>query len=153
MIYSSVKLDCWHKHNNNAHICILTQKYSFSKCLLRHDVVRVFVSFCVLIFFTRHFVMVPLNLTYLHCLQHSLFEHHFNLYYYLFYKEVTDTLDKEAIYRCMVQCYEMHQSEKPKLEDIVKNDAGYMKSAKSMVSLGGSLLQGVVVTFEKTNLF
>jgi len=28
-----------------------------------------------------HFVMVPLNLTYLHCLQHSLFEHLFNLYY------------------------------------------------------------------------
>jgi len=25
--------------------------------------------------------MVPLNLTYLHCLQHSLFEHFFNLYY------------------------------------------------------------------------
>ena len=34
------------------------------------------VSFC-----TRHFVVVPLNLTYLHCLQHSLFEHLFNLYY------------------------------------------------------------------------
>jgi len=27
------------------------------------------------------FVMVPLNMTYLHCLQHSLFEHLFNLYY------------------------------------------------------------------------
>jgi len=26
--------------------------------------------------------MVPLNLTYLHCLQHSLFEHLFNLYCY-----------------------------------------------------------------------
>ena len=34
------------------------------------------VSFC-----TGHFVMVPLNITYLHCLQHSLFEHLFNLYY------------------------------------------------------------------------
>jgi len=30
-----------------------------------------------------HFVMVPLNLTYLHCLQHSLFEHLFKLYYHL----------------------------------------------------------------------
>jgi len=30
---------------------------------------------------TGHFVMVPLNLTYLHCLQHSFFEHLFNLYY------------------------------------------------------------------------
>ena len=28
------------------------------------------VSFC-----TGHFVMVPLNMTYLQCLQHSLFEH------------------------------------------------------------------------------
>ena len=27
-----------------------TQKYSFFKCLLRHDVVRVFVLFCVLVF-------------------------------------------------------------------------------------------------------
>ena len=34
------------------------------------------VSFC-----TGHFVMVPLNMTY--CLQHSLFEHLFNLYYIL----------------------------------------------------------------------
>ncbi|XP_052817063.1 inositol 1,4,5-trisphosphate receptor type 3-like isoform X2 [Mya arenaria] len=59
-------------------------------------------------------------------------------------QEVTDTLDNEAIYRCMTQCHEMHQSEKPKLEDIVKSEAGYMQSAKSMVSLGGSLLQGVV---------
>jgi len=32
-------------------------------------------------FFTGNFVMVPLNLTYLHCLQHSFFEHLFNLYY------------------------------------------------------------------------
>jgi len=55
----------------------------FSKCLLRHDVVRVFVSSLVLVFCTGHFVMVPLNMTYLHvhCLQHSLFEHLFNLYY------------------------------------------------------------------------
>jgi len=28
----------------------------------------------------RHGVMVPLNMTYLHCLQHSMFEHLFNLY-------------------------------------------------------------------------
>ena len=39
-------------------------------------------SFCVVpcvTFCTGHFVMVPLNMTYLHCLQHSLFEHLFNL--------------------------------------------------------------------------
>ena len=48
--------------------------------MLRHGVVRVFVSFCVLVFV--HFVMVPLNLTYLQCLQQqSFFEHLFNLYY------------------------------------------------------------------------
>ena len=55
------------------------QKYSLSKCLLRHDNV----SFCVVpcvSFCTGHFVMVPLNITNLHCLQHSLFEHLFNLY-------------------------------------------------------------------------
>ena len=28
----------------------------------------------------KHFVMVPLIMTYLHCLQHSLFEHLFKLY-------------------------------------------------------------------------
>ena len=49
-----------------------------SKCLLRHGVLRVFVSFCVS-FCTGNFVMVPINLTYLHCFQHSLFEHLFNL--------------------------------------------------------------------------
>jgi len=41
-------------------------------------------SFCVVpcvSFCTGHFVMVPLNITYLHCLQHSLFEHLFNLFY------------------------------------------------------------------------
>jgi len=57
-----------------------TQKYRFSKCLLRHDVVRVFVVLCVS-FCTGHFVIVTLNLAYLHCLQHSLFKHLFNLYY------------------------------------------------------------------------
>jgi len=34
------------------------------------------VGFC-----TGYFVTVPLNLTYLHCLQHSFFGHLFNLYY------------------------------------------------------------------------
>jgi len=30
---------------------------------------------------TGHFVIVPLNLTYLHCLQHSFIEHFFNWYF------------------------------------------------------------------------
>jgi len=40
---------------------------------------------------TYHFVMVPLNLTYLHCLQQSLFEHFFNLYYYICYCSVVQS--------------------------------------------------------------
>ena len=46
----------------------------------------VFVCRSVLVFtgHTGHFVMVPLNLTYLHCLHHSLFEHLFNLYFTVF---------------------------------------------------------------------
>jgi len=58
-----------------------------SFCLLRHDVVRVLVFLCVS--FKGHFVMVPLNLTYLHCLQHSLYEHLFNLYCKTLYIYIT----------------------------------------------------------------
>ena len=57
-----------------------------------------------------------------------------------------DTLDKDAVYRLMTQCYDMHQSEKPKLEALVKTGDGYLQSAKSFAALGGSLLQGVVVS-------
>ena len=38
---------------------------------------------------TGHFVMVPLNMTYLHCLQRSLFEHLFNLYCHLWLQRST----------------------------------------------------------------
>ena len=34
-------------------------------------------------FCAGHFVVVPLGMTCLHCLQHSLFEHLFSLYYHL----------------------------------------------------------------------
>jgi len=37
---------------------------------------------------TGHFVMVLLNLTYLHCLQHFLFEHLFNLYFFRKYEKL-----------------------------------------------------------------
>ena len=40
--------------------------------------------FCVILcvgFYMGHFVMVSLNLTYLHSLQHPFFEHLFNVYY------------------------------------------------------------------------
>jgi len=57
------------------------QKKKFSpKCLLRHGVST---CFCVVLcvgFCTGHLVMMPLNLTYLHCL-HYFFEHLFILYY------------------------------------------------------------------------
>ena len=49
------------------HVCCVMVLYVFCVVLC--------VSFC-----TGHFVMVPLNLTYLHCLQQSFFEHLFNLY-------------------------------------------------------------------------
>ena len=51
-------------------VCCVMMLYVFlcrSVCLC--------VSFC-----TGHFVMVPLNLTYLHCLQKKLFKNLFNLY-------------------------------------------------------------------------
>ena len=51
-------------------------------------------SFCVVpcvSFCTGQFVMVPLNMTCLHCLQHSLFEHLFHLYLYIMYVDPYDT--------------------------------------------------------------
>jgi len=51
---------------------------------LRLGVLRVFLLFCVG-FCTGHFVMVPVNLTYLNCLQLSYIEHLFNLQFILEY--------------------------------------------------------------------
>jgi len=51
------------------------------RTLLEYQSDSLIVEPCLVSFCTGHFVMVPLNLTYLHCLQHSLFEHLFNLYY------------------------------------------------------------------------
>ena len=36
-----------------------TQQYNFSKCLLRHDVVRDFVSFCVIVFVRAILLLCP----------------------------------------------------------------------------------------------
>jgi len=71
-------------------IKIRTQKVVFSKCLLYLGVVCVFVLFC-LGFCTDHFVVIRLNLTCLHCLQHSFFEHLLNLYYSTFKKPVNES--------------------------------------------------------------
>jgi len=58
-----------------------TQKIVHSKCLFSLVVLRVLCCFKIL-FCTGHVVMVPLNLTCLHCLQHFFYEH---LYYYMSY--------------------------------------------------------------------
>lgn len=59
-----------------------------------------------------------------------------------------DTLDKEAIFRCMTLCYEAHQLEKPSLEDLnPTEDGSVLKSARSLAVVGGSIIQGFVVWF------
>jgi len=61
-----------------------TQKilYFYSVCMLLLCALRVFVVICVCLCI-GHLVMVPLNFAFLHCLQHSFFEHIFNLYLYM----------------------------------------------------------------------
>jgi len=64
--------------------------------------------FCVVqcvSFWTGHFVMVPLNLTYLHCLQHSLFEHLFNLYCFNVDVLFTGASRTVLINRCILTSY------------------------------------------------
>ena len=56
-------------------ICILN-KLTLQKEL--QNVLYVFLCVLCVSFCTGRFVMVPLLLTYLHCLQHSFFEHLFN---------------------------------------------------------------------------
>jgi len=48
--------------------------------MLRIGVLAGFEVFCVFVFVRVILCMVPLTLTCLHCLHHSLFEHLFNLY-------------------------------------------------------------------------
>jgi len=62
-----------------------------------------FVLFCVFVFCTGRFVMVPLNLTCLHCLQHSFFEHHFNLYFILTPYQCKNIIACPAITGCEIQ--------------------------------------------------
>jgi len=45
--------------------------------------------------------MVPLNLTYLHCLQHSFVEHLFNLYLVKAIRVLND-IDLQYLHVCMV---------------------------------------------------
>ncbi|CAH1798283.1 unnamed protein product [Owenia fusiformis] len=60
-------------------------------------------------------------------------------------KEVKDTLDKDAIYRIMSNCYQMHQTEKPKWEELIQKNAltsktAALKSAKSLAKVGGKFM-------------
>ena len=56
-----------------------TQKIVISLCLLRPCLLRVL--WCSVCFCMGHFVMVPINLTCPHCLQHFFFEHLLHLYF------------------------------------------------------------------------
>lgn len=63
-------------------------------------------------------------------------------------QEVKDTLDKKAVFQLMTECYEMHQPDKTKLEDL-KNLSGSgnaIQTAKSFALAGGSFIQGVIVS-------
>ena len=62
-----------------------TQKIVISLCLLRPCWLRVL--WCSVCFCTGHFVMVPINLTCPHCLQHSFFEHLLHLYMHIVWIE------------------------------------------------------------------
>jgi len=66
-------------------------------------------SFCVfpcVSFCTGHFVMVPLNMTYLHCLQYALFEHLFNLYWHIYIVYNILYLNISLIYFYTVHIYD-----------------------------------------------
>jgi hypothetical protein len=66
--------------------------------------------------------------------------------YHIMFQEVKDTIDKEAVYRCMTSCYTLHQTDKPRREDIGKTtDGSFLQPAKSIAALGGSIIQGVMV--------
>ena len=83
MFYSSSLVHSSCSLLQNACIIYLSRIYiSYFKALIMYSFMCsysiIFVLFCV---FTGHFVMMPLNMTCLHCLQHSFFERLFNLYY------------------------------------------------------------------------
>ena len=65
-------LSNWKLKNNRKKVI------SYSICLLRLCILRVL--WCSVCFCTSHFVMVPINLTCPHCLQHIFIKHLFYLY-------------------------------------------------------------------------
>ena len=62
-----------------------TQKIVISLCLLRPCLLRVL--WCSVCFCTGHFVMMPINLTCPHWLQHVFFEHLLHLYFHYMDRE------------------------------------------------------------------
>jgi len=79
-----------------------TTKLVFSECLLRLGVLRVLCCSVCVFLCTGHFVMVPLNLTSLHCLQHSFFEHLYNLYSNV--NNIQCMVPYTCIYTTMIYC-------------------------------------------------
>ena len=69
-------------------------------------------------------------------------------------QEIKDTLDKEAVYRCMGSCYEMSQPDRPKLDIGGMKPAGPMslsmklQSAKNIAKLGTQMLASKLVSFQ-----
>jgi len=81
-------------------------------------------SFCVVpcvSFCTGHFVMVPLNMTYLHCLQHSFFEHLFNLYIHHIEFLKTSTFYRLWPYRSLHPCIVTYQNIPCSYNNMVSN--------------------------------
>lgn len=75
-------------------------------------------------------------------------------------QEVKDTLDKKVLLRLMEECYEMHQQDKTKIEELKASaetslpgappapsgSQSALATARSFAQAGGSLLAGVMVT-------
>lgn len=61
-----------------------------------------------------------------------------------------DTIDKQALLRCMRNCYELSLSENINLPDIVKIDngdvTGLKGSVKNLASMGGGVVHGILVS-------
>jgi len=77
----SLWLDLW---NQSITVLIVSMIVSYKTSSYIHSQFRTCplpICLGISIFVVCHFVMVPFNLTYLHCLQHFMFEHLFNLYY------------------------------------------------------------------------
>ena len=70
-------------------------------------------------------------------------------------QEISDTLDKEAVYRCMGNCYEMSQPERPKVDMASIKTGGEgmnigmtLRSAKNLAKIGTQMLASKLVSLE-----